>query len=129
MRCSIGVLELPKGLVIDDISRVGTAIAAIKTKAKRVAAAWSSIRSAMLASRDQLPPFSLAPSIVLRAELCPCLRGRRPRGRGEPADELPTDMRYVALPSFGAPEAMTIARGPLPVLKDGESSSVWKALA
>jgi GGDEF domain-containing protein len=34
MRCSIGVLELPKGLVIDDISRVGTAIAAIKTKAK-----------------------------------------------------------------------------------------------
>jgi diguanylate cyclase (GGDEF)-like protein len=34
MRCSIGVLELPKGLVIDDVGRVGTAIAAIKTMAK-----------------------------------------------------------------------------------------------
>jgi hypothetical protein len=34
MRCSIGVLELPRGLVIDDISRVGTAIAGIKAKAK-----------------------------------------------------------------------------------------------
>ena len=33
---------------------------------------------------------------------------------------LPTEMRYVALPSFGGPEAMTIVRGPLPVLKDGE---------
>jgi NADPH2:quinone reductase len=33
---------------------------------------------------------------------------------------LPTEMRYVALPSFGAPEAMTIAKGPLPVLKAGE---------
>jgi diguanylate cyclase (GGDEF)-like protein len=34
MRCSIGVLELPRGLVIDDISRVGAAIAGIKAKAK-----------------------------------------------------------------------------------------------
>jgi len=34
MRCSIGVLELPKGLVIDDISRVSTEIAGIKSKAK-----------------------------------------------------------------------------------------------
>lgn len=33
---------------------------------------------------------------------------------------LPNDMRYVALPSFGGPEVMTIARGPLPVLKPGE---------
>jgi NADPH2:quinone reductase len=29
-------------------------------------------------------------------------------------------MRYVALPSFGPPEAMTIVKGPLPVLKPGE---------
>ena len=34
MRCSICVLELPRGLVIDDMSRVGTMIAAIKKKAK-----------------------------------------------------------------------------------------------
>jgi diguanylate cyclase (GGDEF)-like protein len=34
MRCSIGILELPQGLVIDDINRVSTAIAAIKKKAK-----------------------------------------------------------------------------------------------
>ena len=33
---------------------------------------------------------------------------------------LPTEMRYVALPSFGPPEAMTIAKGPLPVPKAGE---------
>jgi NADPH2:quinone reductase len=33
---------------------------------------------------------------------------------------LPTEMRYVALPSFGPPEVMTIAKGPLPVLKAGE---------
>src|SRR3954463_14176366 len=33
---------------------------------------------------------------------------------------LPTDMRYVDVPSFGAPEVMTIARKPLPVLKPGE---------
>ncbi|MGO4566118.1 NAD(P)H-quinone oxidoreductase [Rhizobium sp. 2YAF20] len=33
---------------------------------------------------------------------------------------LPTEMRYVALPTFGPPEAMTIAKGPLPVLKAGE---------
>jgi NADPH2:quinone reductase len=33
---------------------------------------------------------------------------------------LPTEMRYVALPSFGPPEAMTIAKGPIPVLKAGE---------
>jgi diguanylate cyclase (GGDEF)-like protein len=34
MRCSIGVLELPKGLVIDDTNRVSAAIAHIKAKAK-----------------------------------------------------------------------------------------------
>jgi GGDEF domain-containing protein len=34
MRCSIGVLELPQGLVIDDISRVSALIASIKAKAK-----------------------------------------------------------------------------------------------
>jgi NADPH2:quinone reductase len=33
---------------------------------------------------------------------------------------LPSDMRYVDLPSFGAPEVMTIARKPLPALKPGE---------
>ena len=33
---------------------------------------------------------------------------------------LPSDMRYVDLPSFGGPEVMTIARKPLPVLKPGE---------
>ncbi|WFR96128.1 NAD(P)H-quinone oxidoreductase [Rhizobium tumorigenes] len=33
---------------------------------------------------------------------------------------LPTDMRCVDLPSFGAPEVMTIVRKPLPVLKPGE---------
>ncbi|HEX8045389.1 NAD(P)H-quinone oxidoreductase [Rhizobium sp.] len=33
---------------------------------------------------------------------------------------LPSEMRFVDLPSFGAPEVMTIARKPLPVLKDGE---------
>jgi NADPH2:quinone reductase len=33
---------------------------------------------------------------------------------------LPTEMRYVALPSFGPPEVMTIAKGPIPVLKAGE---------
>lgn len=34
MRCSIGVLELPKGLVIDDTRRVSAAIADIKAEAK-----------------------------------------------------------------------------------------------
>ncbi|QLF69735.1 GGDEF domain-containing protein [Peteryoungia desertarenae] len=34
LRCSIGVLELPKGLVIDDVNRIGTAIAELKKKAK-----------------------------------------------------------------------------------------------
>jgi hypothetical protein len=34
MRCSIGVLELPEGLVIDDINRVSAAIAHIKAEAK-----------------------------------------------------------------------------------------------
>ncbi len=33
---------------------------------------------------------------------------------------LPAEMRYVELPSFGAPEVMTIARGPLPVPREGE---------
>ncbi|MBW8320826.1 MAG: diguanylate cyclase, partial [Rhizobium sp.] len=34
MRCSIGVLELPQGLVIDDINRVSSEIAELKKKAK-----------------------------------------------------------------------------------------------
>lgn len=34
MRCSIGVLELPRGLIIDDINRVGAKIANIKKQAK-----------------------------------------------------------------------------------------------
>lgn len=34
MRCSIGVLELPEGLVIDDINRVSAEIAVIKSAAK-----------------------------------------------------------------------------------------------
>ncbi|GAJ91361.1 EAL domain-containing protein [Agrobacterium sp. SHOUNA12C] len=34
MRCSIGILELPEGLVIDDINRVSTSIAGIKARAK-----------------------------------------------------------------------------------------------
>lgn len=33
---------------------------------------------------------------------------------------LPASMRYVDLPSFGAPEAMTLATGPLPTLRTGE---------
>ncbi len=33
---------------------------------------------------------------------------------------LPSDMRFVDLPSFGDPEVMTIARGPLPVPRAGE---------
>ena len=33
---------------------------------------------------------------------------------------LPSEMRFVDLPSFGGPEVMTIARKPLPVLKAGE---------
>lgn len=34
MRCSIGVIELPQGLVIDDINRVSAEIAIIKSAAK-----------------------------------------------------------------------------------------------
>lgn len=34
MRCSIGILQLPEGLVIDNINRVSTSIAGIKAKAK-----------------------------------------------------------------------------------------------
>ncbi len=34
MRCSIGILELPEGLVIDNSNRVSTSIASIKAKAK-----------------------------------------------------------------------------------------------
>ncbi|MBB3311234.1 diguanylate cyclase (GGDEF)-like protein [Rhizobium sp. BK196] len=34
MRCSIGVLELPEGLVIDDINRVSAEIAQVKSSAK-----------------------------------------------------------------------------------------------
>ncbi|MGY5802862.1 NAD(P)H-quinone oxidoreductase [Rhizobium hainanense] len=33
---------------------------------------------------------------------------------------LPSEMRFVDLPSFGGPEVMTIAHRPLPVLKPGE---------
>ncbi len=33
---------------------------------------------------------------------------------------LPAEMRFVDLPSFGAPEVMTIANGPLPALRPGE---------
>lgn len=33
---------------------------------------------------------------------------------------LPSEMRFVDLPSFGGPEVMTIARKPLPVLQAGE---------
>ena len=33
---------------------------------------------------------------------------------------LPTDMRYVDLPTSGAPEVMAFARGPLPALRAGE---------
>lgn len=33
---------------------------------------------------------------------------------------LPSEMRFVDLPSFGGPEVMTMARKPLPVLKAGE---------
>ncbi len=37
MRCSIGILELPQGYVIDDISRMSAEIAAIKNSAKESA--------------------------------------------------------------------------------------------
>lgn len=33
---------------------------------------------------------------------------------------LPSEMRFVDLPSFGEPQVMTIARKPLPILKPGE---------
>ncbi|MGV1790818.1 NAD(P)H-quinone oxidoreductase [Rhizobium sp. A37_96] len=33
---------------------------------------------------------------------------------------LPSEMRFVDLPSFGGPEVMTIGRKPLPILKPGE---------
>lgn len=34
LRCSIGVLELPAGLLLDDVGRVGAAIAGVKARAK-----------------------------------------------------------------------------------------------
>jgi diguanylate cyclase (GGDEF)-like protein len=34
LRCSIGVVELPQGLVLDDVGRIGTEIAAVKAEAK-----------------------------------------------------------------------------------------------
>lgn len=34
LRCSIGVLELPQGLLLDDVGRVGAAIAVVKARAK-----------------------------------------------------------------------------------------------
>ncbi len=40
MRCSIGVLELPRGLIIDDINRVGAKIANIKKQARKAKADW-----------------------------------------------------------------------------------------
>jgi putative PIG3 family NAD(P)H quinone oxidoreductase len=33
---------------------------------------------------------------------------------------LPTEMRFVDLPTFGAPEVMTVAHGPLPAVRPGE---------
>ncbi|MGK6315384.1 NAD(P)H-quinone oxidoreductase [Neorhizobium sp. DT-125] len=33
---------------------------------------------------------------------------------------LPAEMRFIDLPSFGKPEAMTVARGPLPAVRPGE---------
>ena len=33
---------------------------------------------------------------------------------------LPTEMRFVDLPSFGEPEVMTVAKGPLPAVRPGE---------
>jgi len=103
---------IAKGLVIDDITASAPPSPLSRRRPRRVAAAWSSIRSAMLASRDQLPPFSLAPSIVLRAELCPCLRGGRPRVE-ESLMSLPTDM-LIGASVFRCSEAMTIARGRFP---------------
>jgi diguanylate cyclase (GGDEF)-like protein len=34
LRCSIGVLELPQGLLLDDVGRIGAKIAAVKAEAK-----------------------------------------------------------------------------------------------
>jgi diguanylate cyclase (GGDEF)-like protein len=34
LRCSIGVLELPQGLLLDDVGRIGSEIAAVKAQAK-----------------------------------------------------------------------------------------------
>jgi diguanylate cyclase (GGDEF)-like protein len=34
LRCSIGVVELPQGLVLDDVGRIGTEIAMVKAEAK-----------------------------------------------------------------------------------------------
>ncbi|MNH99044.1 hypothetical protein D3C73_518000 [compost metagenome] len=34
LRCSIGVLELPKGLLLDDIGRISVEIASVKATAK-----------------------------------------------------------------------------------------------
>ncbi len=34
LRCSIGVVELPQGLVLDDVARIGSEIAAVKAAAK-----------------------------------------------------------------------------------------------
>lgn len=34
LRCSIGIVELPKGLLLDDVGRIGAAIASVKAKAK-----------------------------------------------------------------------------------------------
>jgi hypothetical protein len=35
MRCSIGVLELPEGVVISDLDRISTEIALVKASAKK----------------------------------------------------------------------------------------------
>lgn len=37
LRCSIGVLELPKGLLLDDVARIATSIATVKAEAKETA--------------------------------------------------------------------------------------------
>jgi diguanylate cyclase (GGDEF)-like protein len=37
LRCSIGVVELPQGLVLDDVARIGSAIASVKAEAKESA--------------------------------------------------------------------------------------------
>jgi diguanylate cyclase (GGDEF)-like protein len=44
MRCSVGVLELPEGLMIEDLNRISAAIAGIKAEAKKSIAGLSHAR-------------------------------------------------------------------------------------